>query len=579
MIKYNVYKGRRYVPLIEGTWNVNKTYEALTVVMWQGASYTSKKDVPKGIYIGNEDYWVLTGNYNAQVEMYRNEVKNKVDKVDFNNYYGTPINKYERYVKNNDYTIALQKALDEHDVVILEPKEYKVTGTITLHKNNRLMCKNYAYSGNINRKYCRINHAPSSLKDLFIYDNASLENGYVYNITLENIELYGNQNSNCGINMLKGLSCNVSNVVIQNFNIGVQCNFLLGCNVDNSHINNCTTAIKFTGGVSTTSNFNHLWIQESVIGIDIADNTAYGIIFNEPIIENSDFAGNFGLNNNVILNNIYTENIPRTETNTPLFKLGTDSSSTAFVSNYYFNGGLITGFNGVQTGKYNARVFSADKVKNLTVVGVEIRRIRQLIDTTINTTSCNFIGVNLNDCDMYGGNVYDRGALNFVSSRELISKQLIIANRFDDPRGWKLTSEFANTKTDLNFYRGSKIVFGLDDSGNVRLSDTPVKALKGAVVLPKANTQDFTGFVGNASYIRKVTGENGVERDIPLMRNTQNKNLQMAIPSGSTGSRPSRAEIVASGIEAFMYFDTGIKKLIIFDMGTLEWRDTLGTVV
>lgn len=69
----NIYIGRRYVPLQCGDWENTKEYESLSVVQWKGASYTSVQDVPKGIEITNTDFWVRTGDYNAQVEIYRQE--------------------------------------------------------------------------------------------------------------------------------------------------------------------------------------------------------------------------------------------------------------------------------------------------------------------------------------------------------------------------------------------------------------------------------------------------------------------------------------------------------------------------
>lgn len=71
------YIGARYVPLFADPieWSSTKSYEPLTVVTYQGASYTSRQAVPVGIDIANTEYWVLTGNYNAQVEQYRQEVR------------------------------------------------------------------------------------------------------------------------------------------------------------------------------------------------------------------------------------------------------------------------------------------------------------------------------------------------------------------------------------------------------------------------------------------------------------------------------------------------------------------------
>ena len=68
------YIGARYVPLLMGQWDSTIPYEPLSVVMYQGNSFTSRQAVPIGISISNEDYWAPTGNYNAQVEAYRQEV-------------------------------------------------------------------------------------------------------------------------------------------------------------------------------------------------------------------------------------------------------------------------------------------------------------------------------------------------------------------------------------------------------------------------------------------------------------------------------------------------------------------------
>lgn len=70
------YVGARYVPVFADPleWSSTQGYEALTVVLHEGNSYTSRQSVPVGIDIGNTAYWAETGNYNAQIEAYRQEV-------------------------------------------------------------------------------------------------------------------------------------------------------------------------------------------------------------------------------------------------------------------------------------------------------------------------------------------------------------------------------------------------------------------------------------------------------------------------------------------------------------------------
>lgn len=78
---YREYVGSRYVPIFGRknedsiVWDNSDSYEPLTVVLYQGNSYTSRQFVPAGIDISNEQFWALTGNYNAQVEQYRSEVR------------------------------------------------------------------------------------------------------------------------------------------------------------------------------------------------------------------------------------------------------------------------------------------------------------------------------------------------------------------------------------------------------------------------------------------------------------------------------------------------------------------------
>lgn len=71
------YIGARYVPKFADpiAWDKANSYEALTIVTHLNNSYTSKKPVPANTEITDTEYWVVTGNYNAQVEEYRQETE------------------------------------------------------------------------------------------------------------------------------------------------------------------------------------------------------------------------------------------------------------------------------------------------------------------------------------------------------------------------------------------------------------------------------------------------------------------------------------------------------------------------
>lgn len=75
------YVGARYIPLIMGEWDNTVTYEPLSVVMYQGDSFTSRQYVPIGVEITNETYWAPSGNFNAQLEAYRQEVAGYSERI------------------------------------------------------------------------------------------------------------------------------------------------------------------------------------------------------------------------------------------------------------------------------------------------------------------------------------------------------------------------------------------------------------------------------------------------------------------------------------------------------------------
>ena len=63
------YVGGRIVPTHGGVWDGSKSYEELTIVLWEdtGDSYISKRPVPAGTAITEEHYWVLYSVYNEQI--------------------------------------------------------------------------------------------------------------------------------------------------------------------------------------------------------------------------------------------------------------------------------------------------------------------------------------------------------------------------------------------------------------------------------------------------------------------------------------------------------------------------------
>ena len=141
----NKYIGHRYVPKIMGEWNIDLTYEGLSIVtVDHEISYTSKKHVPAGIDINNKEYWEITGNYNAQVEQYRQNVLDLETRL--NNEIDTIENSVSNLEKNNIYvspngiddTDNIKKAInllpDGGYLHLEDGKQYKVSTKISILK-------------------------------------------------------------------------------------------------------------------------------------------------------------------------------------------------------------------------------------------------------------------------------------------------------------------------------------------------------------------------------------------------------------------------------------------------------------
>lgn len=77
------YIGQRIIPVFapDVEWDIDNTYDALTMVQHEGETFMSRQFVPAGIQLPDSsqgeqynNYWVHMSNWNAQVESYRQEV-------------------------------------------------------------------------------------------------------------------------------------------------------------------------------------------------------------------------------------------------------------------------------------------------------------------------------------------------------------------------------------------------------------------------------------------------------------------------------------------------------------------------
>lgn len=75
------YIGNRIVPRHDGVWDKAKEYEPLTIVYEEatGDSYLSRKPVPAGTLLSQEEYWAMCSRFSEQMALYRQNTAEEVE--------------------------------------------------------------------------------------------------------------------------------------------------------------------------------------------------------------------------------------------------------------------------------------------------------------------------------------------------------------------------------------------------------------------------------------------------------------------------------------------------------------------
>ena len=71
------YIGNRIVPRHDGVWDKTKEYEPLTIVYEEatGDSYISRKSVPAGTLLAQEEYWAMCSRFSEQMALHRKRLR------------------------------------------------------------------------------------------------------------------------------------------------------------------------------------------------------------------------------------------------------------------------------------------------------------------------------------------------------------------------------------------------------------------------------------------------------------------------------------------------------------------------
>lgn len=217
------YIGARYVPKFyensDGTaeWRSGVIYEPLTIVTWNGNSYTSKKVVPAtiGDPSSNSEYWVATGIYNEQLAHIGEQVEELSELTKMVDWV-TPEMYGAAADGATDDSAAIQSAINEgmeRKVPIVCVGEYYIGTGLRITKDfTTFICTGFIYSDSditiltvsSNRNYIKINR---------FYNRAAGWHG-------TGLCIYKGANDNLGI-VTSFNRCEINN--IEGFAIGILC--------------------------------------------------------------------------------------------------------------------------------------------------------------------------------------------------------------------------------------------------------------------------------------------------------------------------------------------------------------------
>lgn len=243
------YIGARYVPKFfmgpdaTPAWVGNVPYEALTIVTYLGNSYTSKIPVPAGIGSPNNNptYWALTGNFNAQIEQYHNELMLFTEVAGNVKAYGAKGDGI------TDDTQSILNTISLCDIIYVPSGEYKISQSITIPAGKKIIC-----TGTL---------IPASTVEYAVIPES---NTYV-SVKIDRKNTTQEQPGDAGGNDIYILNCNnvtLDNCVIKN--TGAFCAIYVGVS-ENITIQNCTIDTYVYTGIGIKNGCKNIKVNANTV--------------------------------------------------------------------------------------------------------------------------------------------------------------------------------------------------------------------------------------------------------------------------------------------------------------------------
>lgn len=498
------YIGARYVPIFKGLWDGSndnehtntKAYEPLVIVLNEGASYTSMTYVPVGIDITNTSYWALTGNYNAQVESYRQEVEILDNNL---NDLSESVNNAVTFYSPKEFGAVLDGVADDTNAM----NQALALGSVMLPKGvsikiNNLYVPDFA---EIDFNGCDVYTDGWAIKT-----EATAEHGYIRNITIRNAHfktpnILGAPLHSCGgIYIEGGIKINIVNCELANstegsdfahirnsFNVYFD-KIAVGTGISSGRIDNTSGIVFYCGSavISGSDNITNCSISNVII-----QNLEYGILVeaNDKLFDTA-FFDNIGFSNvseGVYLNGDSTSTIRNCSINSMRCELSDRAIyNTGHIILKGFYGYHITdefinnsGFMTVlgDIGANNLTITSAPLYKNTGVINASASYPELLANVTIDNTGdiVNPYIPNTADTNDFCDNTKDKSIETFTLTGSILltgtsgasGGQVAIAY----PSGYNRDNSIIINKS---LYRSNLVRVGNDAIIDVSLSPTEI---------------------------------------------------------------------------------------------------------
>ena len=275
----NVYVGHRYVPKIMGEWDNTQIYEPLSIVQYQGNSFSSRQYVPVGVELTNEEYWASTGNYNAQIEQYRQDVRNLEN--DVNNFYDEVIT-----ARNGEETLSERLDKDQQNVndklaqISINVKSiFGAVGDGVSNDTDALMnALNYASNNSIKKVYLPSGTYLVDPNKIVIPVNVTLT-GSTYRDTI----IKATSQSGFGVRLSEGST--IQDLYVRGFTIGIE-NYSHWTKIYDCKASYNKVGISFNNGSYIVKCKNNE-VTFNNIGVLVGRET-YELIIKDNVIDNND---------------------------------------------------------------------------------------------------------------------------------------------------------------------------------------------------------------------------------------------------------------------------------------------------